>query len=421
MESHNNQSLIHIQSTNLVKTSNLLSITNKLLSQNEYYFKSEIVWEIQAHKTEIIHVCTIPNSNLLITIGEDGLAILWDSTQKQKLDTLSLNITPGTERHNSVPLNISASSILISSTFDNRPQTTKVLVLSVDNNTLSVTSQTTLKDYIVFLDYNSINDRIYMFINSSMLIIKPHDLSVEKELQFAYNENQTQITDLSNGKKLQFSAKAPISKFHNFVLFEKYDIIAYIQKYSIHFINIHTLQLVNQYVFEEYFIENSQDIHPYDIICILEDLCFKTNETLITTMSLDSKLWDLEGIEIENRRVWDIKSCFTDNIIFKDIKQKDNHYVFSHPIKVSSDEKLILSNGGLCVRIQNAKDYEVIVDLEHPSNIRVLPMVPAEINGYGKYIDTYEADFGYINTYVFGNDNQCIFTGTKDGFLRMWK
>jgi WD40 repeat protein len=426
MENQNNESLIHIPQNTLVKTSNLLSITNKLLTQNEYQFKGEIVWEIQAHKTEIINVCTIPNSNLLITIGQDGFAILWDSKQKQPLDSLSLNSTPHDEEYNLASLNVSASCILIRSTFDYTTRTIKVLVLSVDNNTLSITSQRTLKGYIEFCDYNSINNRIYMFIDSSMLILKPHDLSVEKELQFSNNEKQTKITDLSNGRVLQFSTKAPCYDFHDFVLFEKLEIIAYVKQYSIHFININTLQLVNQYVFEEYFVEDSQDIHPYDCIRILEKrLFFKGDETLITTMSRDSSRWmDFEGgdlaYEIENIRIWNIRSCFTDKITFKDIQVEDNN-ILNPPIKFSSNKKLMLSSEGLFIRIQNAENYEVITNLKHPSDIKTIHHPYSQIDNTLKRTDRYESDFGYVNSYVFGNDNQCVFTGTRNGILRMWK
>ena len=79
-------SIIPIGSTDLVRVSNSISVTNKLLTESKFQFsgdfKGEQIWKVDGHKMAVRQIIIADiishNKSFLISAGEDGFISLYD-------------------------------------------------------------------------------------------------------------------------------------------------------------------------------------------------------------------------------------------------------------------------------------------------------------------------------------------------------
>ena len=85
-KNENNSSLVPIGSTGLVRVSNSISVTNKLLAESKFQFsgdfKGEQIWKVDGHKMAVRQIIIadniLNNKSCLISAGEDGFISLYD-------------------------------------------------------------------------------------------------------------------------------------------------------------------------------------------------------------------------------------------------------------------------------------------------------------------------------------------------------
>lgn len=85
-KNENNTSLISIGSTGLVRVSNSIAVTNKLLTESKFQFsgdfKGEQIWKVDGHtmavRQIIIADSILDNKSCLISAGEDGFISIYD-------------------------------------------------------------------------------------------------------------------------------------------------------------------------------------------------------------------------------------------------------------------------------------------------------------------------------------------------------
>lgn len=85
-KNENNTSIIPIGSTGLVRVSNSISVTNKLLTESKFQFsgdfKGEQIWKVDGHKMAVRQIIIaeniLNNKSCLISAGEDGFISLND-------------------------------------------------------------------------------------------------------------------------------------------------------------------------------------------------------------------------------------------------------------------------------------------------------------------------------------------------------
>jgi predicted NACHT family NTPase len=85
-KNENNTSIIPIVSTGLVRVSNSISVTNKLLTESKFQFsgdfKGEQIWKVDGHKMAVRQIIIAENifnnKSCLISAGEDGFISLYD-------------------------------------------------------------------------------------------------------------------------------------------------------------------------------------------------------------------------------------------------------------------------------------------------------------------------------------------------------
>ncbi|MGQ1911223.1 WD40 repeat domain-containing protein [Marinifilum sp. RC60d5] len=85
-KNENNSSLIPIGSTGLVRVSNSISVTNKLLAESKFQFsgdfKGEQIWKVDGHKMAVRQIIIadniLNNKSCLVSAGEDGFISLYD-------------------------------------------------------------------------------------------------------------------------------------------------------------------------------------------------------------------------------------------------------------------------------------------------------------------------------------------------------
>lgn len=85
-KNENNTSIIPIGSTGLVRVSNSISVTNKLLTESKFQFsgdfKGEQIWKVVGHKMAVRQIIIaeniLNNKSCLISAGEDGFIGLYD-------------------------------------------------------------------------------------------------------------------------------------------------------------------------------------------------------------------------------------------------------------------------------------------------------------------------------------------------------
>ena len=85
-KNENNTSIIPIGSNGLIRVSNSIAVTNKLLTESKFQFsgdfKGEQIWKVDGHKMAVRQIIIadniLNNKSCLISAGEDGFITLYD-------------------------------------------------------------------------------------------------------------------------------------------------------------------------------------------------------------------------------------------------------------------------------------------------------------------------------------------------------